>query len=329
MVLAIWKGEAVVSDVKSALAWVKDTAVKAWRGLVEFYHEHKKIIDTILVVAGAIAAIAAVIATGGGALIFLLGALGCSAGVAAAISGAVAVIAVVTTLAASTLNIIDIWAEIDNPSFQAWKKGLNIASAASNFLYSVGGIYNSIHHISPAQAKQAMQTAFSKGRGAYVNGQYVTFLSDYQPGADSYIQRDMLGPKSQNHFYSYDNPNGGKIIVSADPCTKNGVLNAVGNSNEEYIVLSGTHGSPNGGLNFDGPPPAYQFYKEDLASFANKPNIKVINIQNHIATLDGMGTPELFNQPYFKQLFSSGKNIVCAWCFSDRSMLVKNVLGLL
>ena len=116
------KGEQIVENLEAAWEWTKDTAKKAWDGLVEFYNEHKKIIDTVLIVVGAIAAIAAVVASGGGALIPLLTALGCSAGAAAAISGAVAVVAVVSTVAASTLNVIDIWAEIEIPPSRLGKK---------------------------------------------------------------------------------------------------------------------------------------------------------------------------------------------------------------
>ena len=307
-------------------AWdaVKDTLKKAWDGLVKFYNEHKKIIDTILVVVGAIAAIAAVVASGGGALIFLLEALGCSAGLAAAISGAVAVVAVTTTVAATTMNVIDIWAEIDNPTFQAWKKGLNIASGVSNFIYSIGGLYNSFHHISPAQAKGAMKSIMNNERGAFVDGQYVSFLSDYQPGADSTIHRELLNDKSVNHFYSYDNPNGGKIIVSADPCNKAGVANLVNNPNEEYIVLSGTHGGKLGNLQFE-----KEFFNQDVASFKGLSNVKVINIADHIVSLDSHGMVTGYNMPYLKGLVNSGKNVICAWCYSERSMLVKNLLGLL
>ncbi len=319
--------DAVIEGAKELWTGIKDTAKKAWDGLVAFYTEHKKIIDTVLIIAGAVAAIAAVVVSGGGALVFLLGALGCSEVAAAAISGAVAVVAVVSTLAASTMNIIDIWAEIDNPTFEAWKKGLNIVSGLSNFIYSIGGIYNSFHNISPAQAKAAMQNIKSAPnvRGTLVNGEYVSYLSDYQPGADSAIQRELLTERSTNHFYSIDNPNGGKIYVSADPCTQSGVANVVGNSGDDFIVLSGTHGGPNGGLSFNG---SYNFYIEDCNTFSNFSNVQVVNIQNHIASLDINGMATAYNQAYFQNIFSSGKNIVCAWCYSDRSMLVKQILGL-
>ena len=140
-------GEAITDGAKQVWNWVSDTAVKAWNGIVEFYQEHKKIIDTVLIVIGAVAAIAAVIFTGGlagAALVPLLTAIGFSSTVASVISATVAVTAVVSTIASSSLNIVDIWMEIDNPTFNAWQKGLTITSTVSNLLYSIGGIYNSI-----------------------------------------------------------------------------------------------------------------------------------------------------------------------------------------
>lgn len=158
------KGQQLDHAAEQAWSNIKETASRAWDGLTEFYQEHKKVIDTVLIVAGAVAAIAAVIATGGLALAPLLGALGVSAALATTISTAVAVTAVISTVAASALNITDIWMEIDNPTFNAWQKGLNIISTLSNLTYSVGNLYNSIKHINPrdyvaSHQKPIVQTA--------------------------------------------------------------------------------------------------------------------------------------------------------------------------
>ncbi len=59
-------GEAIYEGVNNALTWIKDTAKKAWDGLVEFYEEHKKAIATVLMVIAAIAVI--VLVPGGGLL---------------------------------------------------------------------------------------------------------------------------------------------------------------------------------------------------------------------------------------------------------------------
>lgn len=135
-------GEAIKEGVKALVDAVGETLAKAWDGLVAFYNEHKKIIDTVLLIVGAIGAIAAVIATGGLALTPLLGALGISASVAAAVSTAVAVVAVVSTVAATALNVADVWLEVDHPIFNAVQTGLNVVSAVTNFAYSIGSFYN-------------------------------------------------------------------------------------------------------------------------------------------------------------------------------------------
>jgi len=176
-------GDAVVDDLKSAWAWTKDTAKKAWNGAVALYNEHKKIIDTVLIVVGAIAAIAAVVATGGLALVPLLASLGVSAAAATAISAAVGVIAVVSTLGAGTLNIIDIWAEVDDPTFNAWQKGLNITSAVSNLFYSIGNIYNSFKGVS-GKEYLARQNAIKNGDLGYANLEVEHPNMTHQSGAD-------------------------------------------------------------------------------------------------------------------------------------------------
>jgi len=145
---------------------------EVWDGVVEFYKEHKKVIDTILIVAGAVLAIAAVICTGGMALAPLLAggltALGVASGTALTIatvtSLTIAGIAVVSTIGSSTLNIIDTWGEIDNPAFNTWQSVLNWTSGISNVLYSVGSIYNSVKGISNSSLK-AYSEAWIKDSG--------------------------------------------------------------------------------------------------------------------------------------------------------------------
>lgn len=177
------KGEAIADSLKSAWEWTKDTAKKAWNGIVEFYNEHKKIIDTVLIVVGAVAAIVAVVATGGLALVPLLGALGLSTGAAIAVSATVAVLAVVSTVASSTLNVIDIWAEIDDPTFNAWQKGLNISSAVFNLVYSIGNLYNSFTGVS-GKEYLARQDAIKNGDLGYANLDAEHPNMTHQSGAD-------------------------------------------------------------------------------------------------------------------------------------------------
>ena len=88
-------------DIKEGFLNIGDSLRKIWNSVVEFYQEHKKIIDTVLVIIGVVGALAAIIFTGGAALIPILTALGCSAGVATAISAGVAIIADITSISST------------------------------------------------------------------------------------------------------------------------------------------------------------------------------------------------------------------------------------
>lgn len=122
----------------------------------EWCAEHwQEIAATAAIIVGAALAIAAVVATGGAALVplltSLLTAVGVSAGTAVTaatiISFTVAVIAVVSTVGSSALNIADTWGNFDNPVFNTLQSVLNWSSMISNGLYSVGSIYNGIKGI--------------------------------------------------------------------------------------------------------------------------------------------------------------------------------------
>ena len=142
---SVW--EHICDSLSSAVDWCKDH----W----------KEIAITVAIVVGAVLAIAAVIASGGMALVPILTsaltAFGVSAGtamtVATVASLTVATVAVVSTVGSSTLNIIDTWCKIDNPTFNGWQNALNITSGISNGLYSIGGIYNGIKGVSNANLR--------------------------------------------------------------------------------------------------------------------------------------------------------------------------------
>lgn len=161
-------GEAITDGAKQVWNWVSDTATKAWKGIVEFYQEYKKIIDTVLIVVGAVLAVVAVIGSGGLALVPLLGALGLSTAAATAISTIVAVVAVVSTVVAAGMNIADTWLEIDSPMFNTVQKVLNITSTVTNLAYSIGNIYNSIKGVTPEEYI-ARQNAIKNGKQGYGN----------------------------------------------------------------------------------------------------------------------------------------------------------------
>jgi hypothetical protein len=130
----------------------------------EWCKEHwQELVITIVIVVGAVLAIAAVIATGGLALVPMLTAgltaLGVASGtaitIATVVSLTVAGIAVLSTLASTTLNLMDIWGDYGNNStFQAWRTAMNWTSAATNLFYSVGSIYNAAQGISNSSLRE-------------------------------------------------------------------------------------------------------------------------------------------------------------------------------
>ncbi len=158
----------VVDGIKGVWNWAADSLKKLWDGLVDFYEKNKKIIDTIFIVAGAVMAVAAVVATGGLALVPLLADLGVSVATATMISTGVAVAAAVSTVAAASLNVIDTWLEIDNSFFNIAQKSLNVLSALFNITYSIGGIYNSVTGVS-GKEYIARQRAIANGKLGYGN----------------------------------------------------------------------------------------------------------------------------------------------------------------
>ncbi len=148
-----------------------------WDNAAEWCAEHwKEIVTTVTIIIGAALAIAAVVTTGGAALVPLLStlltAIGVSAGTAMTaatiISFTVAAIAVGSTIGSSALNIIDTWGNIDNPTFNTWQSVLNWTSIISNGLYSAGNIYNSVKGVTPKEYL-ARQKAIENGKAGYSN----------------------------------------------------------------------------------------------------------------------------------------------------------------
>ena len=140
-----------------------------WDNAAEWCKEHwQEIVTTVGIIVGAALAIAAVVMTGGAALVPFLTALGAAAGTAANISLAVAAIAVVSTIGAAALNIVDTWGDIDNPTFNALQSALNWTSMISNGLYSIGNIYNSIKGVLPKEYI-ARKKAIENGKKGYSN----------------------------------------------------------------------------------------------------------------------------------------------------------------
>lgn len=396
----IW--DHTVGKVVSVVVWATDSLGKAWTHITDFYHEHEKLINGILLVGGAIVSIGLIIASGGLGLVPLLTFVGVSEGVAAVISGTVAVIAVVTKTVSTVLQVLDLCYDIDDPVFRKVLAGFRIAETISNGLYTIGDVtdafkhqgnmvpvlqnvfhatpqmaalistantvvfsvtsvsnviletidiiwhpespffqeikamsefvgmvsggfmlmgtlYNHYHHITPDQA-QAMLTHTK------YNPDGVMGMAEYYPGADSNIRRELITEGSINDFYQFERFDGTNVTVSVDPVTGYGVSQIDINMDQQYVVLTGTHGGTNGGLSFDGPPPAYMFYYEDCQTFASYPNVDVVNVQDYIPELDADG----FMMDYAKkdlQKLTEGKNVICAWCYSESSALLKDILN--
>lgn len=152
----------------------KDGFINAGKWCKEHW---KQVLTTAAIIVGAALAIAAVLATGGVALVpllttFLASVVGITTSTAMAIatvlSLSIAGIAVLSTIGSSTLNIIDTWYNIDNPVFKRWQNALNIVSAVSNGLYSIGNIYNSLTGVSGKEFI-ARQKAIENGKLSYAH----------------------------------------------------------------------------------------------------------------------------------------------------------------
>ena len=158
-------------------AYLKPDSEKNWLQIAledagEWCEEHwKELVMTVVIVAGAVLAVVAVVCTGGVALAPMLAAgftaLGVASGTAltaaTVISFVVAGVAVTSTIASSTLNLIDLWGDMrGNSTFQAWKTALNWTSMISNGFYSAGAIFNSAHGITNQGLREYSKAFFNK-----------------------------------------------------------------------------------------------------------------------------------------------------------------------
>lgn len=155
---------------------------KAWTSVKEWCSSNVgKIVLGIVAVVGAIAIIAAVICSGGLALVPLLTALGCSAGLATGISLTVGAVAVISTSLALIPNTLDLAAAVDevvdpesnkisdfnnklhqNEAYNTFQKTTNIISAVSGGVYSIGSMYNGIKGVSNAELKTFKAQNFTR-----------------------------------------------------------------------------------------------------------------------------------------------------------------------
>ena len=300
-------GEAVV-EVFTAIG---DTLKKGWDKLVEFYEEHKKIIDTILIVVGAIAAIAAVV-SGGGLLVLvpLLTAIGVSAPVAAAISGTVAVVAVVSTIASSSMNVADIWLEIDNPLFNKIQTAMNITAGVSNAMVAVGSLYNAYHPGALDSMKEQMRTEYARGRFDPNGGPATDTVANHFPGSDKGVAG--IAPDEHGSFYKVKDAFGNDSYVSRGWIEQDDFVNIVDNAHGEVNIFTGTHGTSSGKL-----VPEHGFMTDDWMRWRGVENVHVYDI----TTLSPAHIDAVVSSPGYTNVF--------AWCNSERSLDVLRALKLM
>lgn len=300
---------------------------KAWTSVKEWCSSNVgKIVLGIVAVVGAIAIIAAVIASGGLALVPLLTALGCSAGLATGISMTVGAVAVISTSLALIPNSLDLAAAVDevvdpesnkisdfnnklhqNEAYNTFQKTANITSAVSGGIYSIGSAYNATKGITNADLKQfkALQSeGYRPGWGSH--GQEVNYLSDYYPGSDAGINRSL----GMDDFYSVTNSNGGTIHVSTAPVDQYSFTDIVQNAKGQVNILSGTHGDIDGMFLAE-----KSFLAEDLHNWGNYSNIAVMDVTK-------------LSQAELTTILNSNSTTICAWCYSERSLAVLQALGL-
>ncbi|BBA35498.1 Rhs protein [Methylocaldum marinum] len=130
--------------------------------------------------------------------------------------------------------------------------------------------------------------------------------------SDFIANRKNIGrsPKAPD-FYSVANQSGGRVWVSTKPISQPDFAPLVDakNAKGSVKVLSGTHGDENGGLY-----PEKMFFDEDHQLWGSHPKVEVLDITK-------MSPSEVTTA------INSPGRIVCAWCFSERSVAVLRALG--
>ena len=230
----------------------------------EWCKEHwKQIVTTVGIIVGAALAIAAVAATGGVALVPLLTALGVAAGTAANISLSVAAIAAVSTIGAATLNIVDVWGKIDNPTFNTLQSALNWTSTITNGLYDIGMLYNAVRYKFGGSFNRGSKGA-CEADGDVNPGNFLSGMN--AEDAKKYLEWNDLVKKGLSVEERYNLSKFGSIKTQLDYTTSTGLklqgttgktTTIIGNYNDDmkYIVdelgniKSTNFGSKNGGFN--------------------------------------------------------------------------------
>lgn len=139
----------ILTGFKEFTEWVDDLK----KSIKKFWEKNKgKIIVTIIIVLCAALTIAGIIWAGPAALVGLLSACGLAA-YAATISMVVYVVALVSTALSMSLNVVDVWGEIDNPVFNAALKASECISTLTTLGLDAGDLFNAFFKFSAKELK--------------------------------------------------------------------------------------------------------------------------------------------------------------------------------
>ncbi|NLP15180.1 MAG: RHS repeat-associated core domain-containing protein, partial [Clostridium sp.] len=201
--------------------------------------------------------------------------------------------------------------------------GLNLYSYVQN---------NPVKYIDPsgycAEKSNSYAEASKMNRPYYDSVHNVLYekVTDYLQSKTEIVAGDPL-------MYSVDNSNGGKVVVSIAEINSLSFINTLNhyNSNGQNItVLTGTHGCPEGGsaLGINNPNSGFSkkilghdrrlyydrdFYVEDAATANAYNNITVVDVST-------------ITKSEFEQIVNSKDVTICAWCFSERSLDLIDVI---
>ncbi len=140
-------------------------------------------------------------------------------------------------------------------------------------------------------------------RGRTVQGQWVNYASDYVDR--SQIGRSAVAPL----FYSVPNANGGRVWVSSVPIAQRQFVGLVRTApaNQRVTILTGTHGDPTGRLQQE-----VQFFLDDRRLY----------VPNRVQVYDMFSISPI----QLQRAVNSGTRVICAWCWSERSVDILRVL---
>lgn len=139
----------ILAGFKKFGEWLDDLK----KSIKKFWEKNKgKIIVTLIIVVCAALTIAGIIWASPAALVGLLSACGLAA-YAATISMVVYVVALVSTALSMSLNVVDVWGEIDNPVFNTALKASERISMLTTLGLDAGDLFNAFFKFSTKELK--------------------------------------------------------------------------------------------------------------------------------------------------------------------------------